>query len=778
MKKRLFKQIVMILVFTLILQLLPLSPQAFAAEEQHYALTNEAPAGLVFRSEPVFSRNGYESKLKCKYNTAWYDYGSYQLFLDETGNPITSEKLSSVWMVFGHLQTAKPQGSSNYAVYWKGKRITQPIYTDFIEEGDCLIAIKGGGRDFFGLDGKQRIPRSLPSGWEPRKVSAVGTVVARKYNPDVYDSIGTKYYNEALFDQNGNKLYEHGFYVTDEEEGIYLYTDQLLRISGGAFMDLYGNFYGAMYGDPDNPRFVSKTGNSVFEVSDRDHKRLGSFEATSFRDTVGSALIIERDGRCGMVDQNGNVVVDPVYLYFEPSQIISYQMPQIRAVMFETLDHKYVVYNDRGVKLGEYQEPVSIYPNCMVRSGSDGSTYVYDTNGTLTKRYDAGMSFQTMNGVCFLCDGSSSLYYVVDLYGNRLSELGFSTIRKDFESLYGLVNVCRGSAWYVVNAAGAVVNREKMDRPVDFQFTAAAKQAPEEMLAVYSMNGKNGICRYIPPVTPCEKNEGGIHEWAVSKVLKAASCTEAGEAVFRCTHCGKTRTEATPVNPEAHSWTLTEILTEPGVEGIHSGVGLYTCTRCGETREDRLCAGMVFTDMPADDNWAHAAIDWAYFGGVTSGKTATTFAPKATVTRAEVVSFLYKAMGSPEPAVTENPFTDVAEGKYYYNPVLWAVGAGVTTGATPTSFAPRKNCTRAQIVSFLWNAAGRPEPSLTENPFPDVSENKYYYKAVLWAYENHVTGGVSATAFGPNRVCTRAQTVTFLYKAVDLLPAGPRPQEP
>ena len=268
----------------------------------------------------------------------------------------------------------------------------------------------------------------------------------------------------------------------------------------------------------------------------------------------------------------------------------------------------------------------------------------------------------------------------------------------------------------------------------------------------------------------------GNHVWELES-SSAPTCTEDGRKVLSCRLCKNTKEEITPAL--GHAWKLTEIQSEPEEgESLHEGVGLYTCTRCNETKEGRLCADEVFTDMPADNNWAHAAIDWAYFGGVTSGKTANTFAPKATVTRAEVVSFLYKAMGSPAPAVTENPFTDVAEGKYYYNPVLWAVGAGITTGATPTSFAPRKNCTRAQIVSFLWNAAGKPEPVTQENPFPDVSENKYYYKAVLWAYENHITGGVSASSFGPNRVCTRAQTVTFLYKAVDLLPAGPQPQEP
>ena len=151
---------------------------------------------------------------------------------------------------------------------------------------------------------------------------------------------------------------------------------------------------------------------------------------------------------------------------------------------------------------------------------------------------------------------------------------------------------------------------------------------------------------------------------------------------------------------------------------------------------------------------------------ITEGTSPTTFSPNLTVNRAQVVTFLWAAAGKPEPSSEENPFTDVKPGKYYYKAVLWAVENGITSGVTPTTFGPKQVCNRAQVVTFLWAAKGKPEPAATENPFTDVSASAWYYKSVLWAYENGVTGGTGdGTTFSPKADCTRAQVVTFLYKA-------------
>ena len=263
------------------------------------------------------------------------------------------------------------------------------------------------------------------------------------------------------------------------------------------------------------------------------------------------------------------------------------------------------------------------------------------------------------------------------------------------------------------------------------------------------------------------------HLWDEGAVAQEPNCTEDGVWQCTCVRCGETEEEAIP-NLGGHIWTYTETLTEDPETG--HGTALYTCSRCEETKEDLRCAAVIFTDMPAEGNWAHAPIDWAYFNHITSGKTPTTFAPKDTVTRAESMTFLWLTLGSPEPATTDNPFEDVKEGKYYYKPVLWAVENGITKGTSETTFGPKDQCTRAQILTFLWIAAGKPEPETAENPFTDVKEGKYYYKAVLWGVENRITSGIAPDQFGPNNTCTRAQIVAFLYKAKDLMTQGPAVQ--
>ncbi len=159
----------------------------------------------------------------------------------------------------------------------------------------------------------------------------------------------------------------------------------------------------------------------------------------------------------------------------------------------------------------------------------------------------------------------------------------------------------------------------------------------------------------------------------------------------------------------------------------------------------------------------YSAVEWAVNSGVTSGMTATTFEPNTKCTRGQVVSFLFRASGN-SPVNTANPFTDVKSNKFYYQPVLWAVSKNITSGTSATTFSPSKNCTRAEVVCFLWRVAGCPKPTSTNNPFGDVGANKFYTQAVLWAVENGITGGTSATTFSPNSACTRAQIVSFLQR--------------
>ena len=237
-------------------------------------------------------------------------------------------------------------------------------------------------------------------------------------------------------------------------------------------------------------------------------------------------------------------------------------------------------------------------------------------------------------------------------------------------------------------------------------------------------------------------HEHSFGEWTVTR---EATCTEAGVETRSC-ECGETETREIPAL--GHDW---------------SGLG---CTRCDATREN------PFVDVPENSFYIESVL-WAVEKSITTGVDATHFAPEATGNRAQVVTFLWRAAG--EPAIeVENPFVDVSEDAFFYNAVLWAVSEGITTGISADHFNPYGECNRAQVVTFLWRVANKPEIE-AENPFIDVTEDAFYYDAMLWAVENGITTGLDNGTFGPLDICNRAQVVTFLYRAAndcspDLIP--------
>ncbi len=176
------------------------------------------------------------------------------------------------------------------------------------------------------------------------------------------------------------------------------------------------------------------------------------------------------------------------------------------------------------------------------------------------------------------------------------------------------------------------------------------------------------------------------------------------------------------------------------------------------------CGAMVnpFTDVIENDYYYDAVL-WSLKNQVTAGVSATVFAPNAYCSRAQVVSFLWRAAGKPDAANKNNPFTDVKTGQYYYEAVLWAVEQGITAGISKTSFAPDAACSRGQIVSFLHRFADSPVV-VAANPFTDVTSGQYFYQPVLWAVQNGITAGMSKTSFAPNDTCSRGQVVSFLYR--------------
>ena len=327
-----------------------------------------------------------------------------------------------------------------------------------------------------------------------------------------------------------------------------------------------------------------------------------------------------------------------------------------------------------------------------------------------------------------------------------------------------------------------------------------------------------------------------------------ATCTEAGTATYTCTKCGDSYTEEAPAkgHTEVIDAAVEPTCTETGLtEGKHCSVCNEvlvaqnvvpakghtevidaavepTCTKTGLTEgkhcsvcNEVLVAQTVVDKLPHDfgnnleycangcgtknlnyvppynpphkpsvkpnptpskpetpenpfvdvkkDDYYYDAVIWAVGKGIAKGVTDTTFQPNASCTRAEMVTFLYRAAGSPEPTNKVNPFTDVAEDSYYYKAVLWAVEKGIAKGTSETTFSPNDTCTRGQAVAFLYRYANSPAVS-GSNSFADVSETAYYYNATLWAMSEKVTEGTSATTFSPNDLCTRGQIVTFLYR--------------
>lgn len=230
-------------------------------------------------------------------------------------------------------------------------------------------------------------------------------------------------------------------------------------------------------------------------------------------------------------------------------------------------------------------------------------------------------------------------------------------------------------------------------------------------------------------------------------------CTTA-TVTFKCDVCGK---------------TLEKTVKQADMESSETEDGLIKYTATVTVDDVKYISSRVYDPNPFEDvskdDYYYDAVLWAVENNITVGKDETHFAPSAACTRAQVVTFLWRTMGEPEPETTVNPFVDVTEDDYYYKAVLWASENGITVGKDDTHFAPGATVTRAQFVAFLHRNEGEPKPETTENPFVDVNESDYYYNAVLWAYENGITVGKDATHFMPKSSCTRAQVVTFLHRA-------------
>ena len=402
-------------------------------------------------------------------------------------------------------------------------------------------------------------------------------------------------------------------------------------------------------------------------------------------------------------------------------------------------------------------------------------------------------SVTSINSCAFLeCDNLSSV-----TIGSGLETLGINTFHSP--NLAGFT-VSSENQNFTNDSSGVLYNKEKTvlyKCPGKFQGSYTVADGVD-CICSFAFAGNSGLTSVIMPDTVTTVLEYAFNSCAgLTSVKISNNITVINLGVF--SFCSSLKEVKLPdslttigMNAFWGCQSLTRVkvpesVTEIGMEAIGygflndgwstidvlPGFTIYGCA--GSAAEDYAKEnGITFVRMDPTSGFCDVSpkayyyqpMLWALEEGITSGTSDVTFGPKKTCTRAEVVTFLWNANGKPEPDTDDNPFLDVKPGKYYYKSALWAYQTGVTKGADETHFMPNSKCSRAQVVSFLWNSEGKPEPTSTDNPFMDVKESKYYYKAVLWAVENGITKGVDTTHFGPNQTCTRGQVVTFLYNAL------------
>ena len=247
---------------------------------------------------------------------------------------------------------------------------------------------------------------------------------------------------------------------------------------------------------------------------------------------------------------------------------------------------------------------------------------------------------------------------------------------------------------------------------------------------------KDGVC------TRCGAKDPNAHTHKYAEAVTKPTCTEKGYTTYTCSVCG-----------DSYKGSYTDALGHSYVNGA--------CTRCGAKDPDYKPA-VSFVDVP-ETAYYYKPVQWAVENGITEGVGGNRFDPNGQCTRGQVVTFLWRAAG--KPIVSANvSFTDVQPGAFYYEAVKWAVANGITTGVGGNRFAPNDTCTRGQVVTFLHRAANSPAAS-TISSFVDVPATAFYYNAVNWAVGKGITDGVGGNRFAPNDTCTRAQVVTFLYRA-------------
>ena len=286
------------------------------------------------------------------------------------------------------------------------------------------------------------------------------------------------------------------------------------------------------------------------------------------------------------------------------------------------------------------------------------------------------------------------------------------------------------------------------DKSATCTVTVTAKPVPIEAIALRDAAVSVGRTIQLEPLfTPADTTQRDVIWTSSDRTIATVDANGRVRGVAEGKVTITVTSTADPSITASCTVTVTKNLSDAGLAAIIGTLGN---------------GSLPFNDVTVRD-YFYDAVKWAVDRGITSGTSHYTFSPDAPCTRAQVVTFLWRAAGCPQPVSKVNPFTDVRADDYFYTAVLWAVENGITNGTSAKTFSPDATVTRAQVVTFLWRANG--QPAAGNSGFLDVSSNAYYARAVDWAFANGITTGMDYGAFGPDTACTRAQIVTFLYRA-------------
>ncbi|WP_312159805.1 S-layer homology domain-containing protein [Oscillibacter sp.] len=364
-------------------------------------------------------------------------------------------------------------------------------------------------------------------------------------------------------------------------------------------------------------------------------------------------------------------------------------------------------------------------------------------------------------------------YYEADVTKENGAYYAEFTVTNGF-SEFRLMAADTRAATVTYSTTGSAV----IDSPISYSITNVGDALPSSSKSGYTFNGwffdgLTGTYTTLPDLWSTTASMGDISATASAQFTQNFSSgggssvssytltfdTNGGSALSKVSKTSGVTVDLANYVPSRHGYTFSGWYADStSTKAITSVKMMANTTVYAKWTENTV----VFTDVNTDAYYYDAVL-WAVDKGVTTGTTSTTFSPNGTCTRGQTVTFLWRAMGSPEPDITVKPFTDVAADAYYYKAVLWAVEQGITQGTSDTTFSPDAVVSRGQTVMFLWRAAGMPASEIP-NPFADVAKDAYYYKAVLWATEKSITSGTSNTSFEPDGGCNRAQIVTFLYR--------------